>query len=261
MRKLKVGIVGCGAIGSIIAKTIETKFAKNASLAGICDTNPDNIRKLQAKLKKNVPSFKLESLIKKSNFIIEASSAAVSAQIVKKAVSCGCDVLVMSVGGLLGKERIFSYARKKGVSIYFPSGAICGLDGLKALALSDIKKITLTTRKPVRSLPERFSNIKKETTIFKGGVKEAVKKFPKNINVAAALSLAAGGVGNIAVRIIASPEYRRNMHEIEIISSAGRIVARTENIPTPDNPKTSYLAVLSALATLKQVFDPVKIGT
>ncbi len=261
MKKLKVGIVGCGAIGSIIAKTIETKFAKNARLIGICDSNPDAIRKLQAKLRKNVPNLNLGSLIKKSDFIIEAASAAVSAEIAKKAISSDCDILVMSVGGLLGKEKIFSYARKKGVSVYLPSGAICGLDGLKALSLSNIKSITLTTRKPPRSLPERFSNIKKETMIFKGSVKEAVKKFPKNINVAVALSLAAGGVKNIVVRIIASPEYRRNMHEIEIISSAGKILTRTENVPTPANPKTSYLAVLSAIATLKQIFNSVRVGT
>ncbi|MCM8781346.1 MAG: DUF108 domain-containing protein [Candidatus Omnitrophica bacterium] len=85
--------------------------------------------------------------------------------------------------------------------------------------------------------------------------------FPQNINVAATLSLAGIGSKNTIVRIIASPQTTRNIHQIEIESEAGRIVTRTENTVHPDNPKTSYLAVLSAVATLRDILESIRIGT
>ncbi|MDP1852713.1 MAG: aspartate dehydrogenase [Candidatus Omnitrophota bacterium] len=259
---LKIGIVGCGAIGSRIAKAITKDFSSYAKLVALCDIDKNKAEKLKNKLKdKKIGICSLDRLIRLSDLVVESASVGISAQLAEKVISQGKDILVMSTGGLLEREDLLQKARKKNASIYFPSGGICGLDGLKAAAISKIKKITLTTRKPVKSLPDYFSNIKKETLIFKGNACEAVRKFPQNINVAATLSLAGLGAKRTFVRIIASPGIDRNIHEVEIESEAGRIFTRTENVPSPDNPKTSYLASLSAIATLKQIFDAVKIGT
>lgn len=260
-RKLKIGIVGCGVIGSAIARAIVKDFTKDASLVAICDIDKDKAENLKKELGRKIEVYPLDKLIGLSDFVIEAASAEVSADITEKAIAKKRAVLVMSVGGLLGREDIFQKAQNRGVCLHFPSGAICGLDGLKAAAISKIKKISLTTRKPVKSLPERFGNIKEETVIFEGNARQAMKEFPQNINVAATLSLAGLGPDKTFVRIIASPEYTKNIHEVEIESEAGRILTRTENVPSADNPKTSYLAVLSAIATLRQVFDTVRIGT
>ena len=128
----------------------------------------------------------------------------------------------------------------------------------------------LTTRKPAIAFKNApyvtrneidLSRIKKETTLFSGKAKDAVKAFPQNINVAAVLSLAGIGKDKAMVRIIASPDSKINSHEIEIESKAGKSFIRCENTPSPENPKTSYLAALSAISALKQIFDPVKIGT
>jgi aspartate dehydrogenase len=97
--------------------------------------------------------------------------------------------------------------------------------------------------------------------LFCGPAKEAVKYFPQNINVAAVLSLAGIGAGKTIVRIIASQAVNKNIHEISVEAQAGNIATRTENILHPENPKTSFLAVLSAQAVLKQILEPVKIGT
>jgi len=106
----------------------------------------------------------------------------------------------------------------------------------------------------------RLDNITQDTVIFQGSAAQAIRAFPQNINVAATLSAAGIGIDNTVVRIVASPGLTRNIHEVEIESEAGRIVTRTENLVHPDNPKTSYLAVLSAIATLKQILEPIKIG-
>ena len=49
-------------------------------------------------------------------------------EFVEKALDWQRDMLIMSVGGLLGRETWFRQASEKGCRIYVPSGAIAGLD-------------------------------------------------------------------------------------------------------------------------------------
>lgn len=270
MRIKRIGLVGCGAMGTKIAQAIATEFSDRARLSALYDIDSAKARALSGKLKKrNIVALSLQDLIKKSDFVLESASSNVSADIARKAIGQGRDCLIMSVGGLLAASDIFALARRKGCSLHIPSGAICGIDGLKAHALARIKKVTLTTTKPAQALKDspyvvrnkiNLGAIKKATEIFSGSAKEAVSYFPQNINVAATLSLAGIGADKTRVRMVCSPGAQ-NIHEIEIESGAGRTFVRCENEPSPDNPKTSYLAILSAIAALKRIFEPVKIGT
>jgi len=269
--KLKIGIVGCGAIGSRLAKSIVENFADHAELSGLYDTNLERVYRLASELKKkNVASLSLEDLIKKSSLVIEASNAKDSKSIAKSVVDAGRDIMIMSVGGMLEAEDVLELAKEKKCSIYFPSGAIAGLDAIKAASFSDIKSITLTTRKPPSGLIGNpyllkshfdLEHVDKETVVFEGSVDMAVRLFPQNINVAAVLSLASNCKDKVSVKILTSPEYKRNSHEIIVEGDFGSIKTITENLPCPDNPKTSFLAVLSAMAMLKNILNPIKIGT
>jgi len=270
MKPKKIGIVGCGAIGSKIAEAVCSVLKDRALLSALYDVDSDKARKLARLLRKrNIVVLSLKELIEKSDFVVEASSARASGDIARGALSAGRDCMIMSVGGLLDAGDIFKLARKKGCSVYIPSGAICGIDGLRAHRLARIRRVTLITKKPPQALRDspyvvknkiNLTALKKETEIFEGSAQEAVKFFPQNINVAATLSLAGIGREKTRVKIVCSPKPV-NIHEIEIESEAGRTFVRCENNPSPDNPKTSYLAILSAIATLRQIFEAVKIGT
>lgn len=271
-KKLRIGVVGCGAIGSSLARHIVSKFANNARLAALYDLDRQKADRLAQYLgKQNLAVSNLQGLIAKSDLVIEATTFSSAFEIAKKAIWSSCDIMIMSVGGVLRHyHRLRRLAAQKGVNIVIPSGAIAGIDGLKAAARAKIKKVTLTTTKPLKAFSGvsyvakkkiRLDNIKGDVLLFEGNAFEATKFFPQNINVAATLSLAGIGPQKTKVRIIASKRISRNVHEIEIESDSGRIVCRTENVVHPDNPKTSYLAVLSAIATLKQILEPVRIGT
>jgi aspartate dehydrogenase len=270
MKAKRIGIVGCGAIGSKIAEAVCSDLKGKALLSALYDEDSDKARKLAGLLKKrNIVVSSLRGLIKKADFVVEASSSLASGGIARGALSAGRDCMIMSVGGLLDARDIFKLAQEKSCFVYVPSGAICGVDGLKAHKLAGIKKITLITRKPPDALKDspyviknklNLKALKEEREIFDGSAREAVKFFPQNINVAATLSLAGLGREKTRVKIICSP-CSKNIHEIEIESGAGKTFIRCENEPSPDNPKTSYLAVLSAIATLRQIFEAVKIGT
>jgi len=269
--KIRVGVLGCGAIGSRIAKSIKTQCDEHAIVAALFDINPAKAQNLQKDIPyKNIVKSSYQDLLKCSDFIVEAVNAPDTYQLVRSAILAKKDVLVMSVGKFIGGESIFKLAQKQGVRVLIPTGAIAGIDAIKAASLQRIDSITLTTRKPIYGFADNtyvqekrinLSQIKKETVLFDGNVSEAVKCFPQNINVAATIALASNSINKLRIRIATSPEFKVNSHEIEVIGEFGRLVTKTENVVCPDNPKTSYLAVLSAVRTLKEYFQGVKIGT
>jgi aspartate dehydrogenase len=272
IKLLKIGIVGCGAIGSSLAKSVFADFAEDAQLSSLYDLEIEKAYKLASKFNnQKLAALNLEDLINKVDLVIEATSADSSLEIAKKTISAGKDIMILSVGGIIeGYQELLVLAEEKGTRVFIPSGAVCGLDGLKAGACAGIKKVTLTTIKPSKAFlgnpyvlkrKIRLDGLQEDVVIFEGDALTAIRAFPQNINVAATLSLAGIGAAKTNVRIIASAAIERNIHEVEIESQAGRITTRTENIAHPDNPKTSFLAVLSAIASLKQILDPVKVGT
>ncbi|MBN3040228.1 MAG: DUF108 domain-containing protein, partial [Candidatus Omnitrophica bacterium] len=195
-KKTKIAIIGCGAIGEGIALFIEGKLSSFACLIGLCDQNPLAIDKLKRKIRSNPQSFTIDQALEKADLIIEAASGEAAGIIVRKNIKYKKDLVILSAGGLLKNFNHLERLKENKVNIYVPSGAICGVDALGAVSKGEIKKISLTTSKPPRALSgvDYFkkknivlNRIKKARLVFKGSVKEAVRYFPKNINVAATL--------------------------------------------------------------------------
>ena len=268
---IKVGIIGCGTIGRELAVACQKKFSDEVTLEAMADTDLTRARKLQHALRPKPKLLPMELLIKRCDLVIEAASKYVSYEVARKALSLGKDVMVMSVGGILGKEKeIFELARTHRCCLYLPSGGVVGIDGLKAAAVGKIHRVTLTTRKPPQGFEDapyvikhgiHLKNLKQEKVLFEGDAAEAVRGFPKNINVSATLSLVGLGAKKTKVRIIASPHMLVNVHEVYVQGDFGSFYTRTENFPSEQNPKTSRLAILSAVATLERILRNVKIGT
>jgi aspartate dehydrogenase len=275
MRKkiLKIGIVGCGAIGSSLAKIIVKDLRASAELTALFDINKKKLKLLAGKVSrsKNLETRNLAQLIRRCQLVIEAASAKSSWEIARETIIEGRDIMVMSVGGIAPHfSKLHKLAGKHGTSIYIPSGAIAGIDALKAARGGRLRKVILRTVKNpasfkdveyVKSKRLRLNGLKEDKILFSGPAASAIKHFPQNINVAAVLGLAGLGLDKTKVEIIASSRVKNNVHKISIESNAGTVETCTENVVHPDNPKTSYLAVLSALATLRQILEPVKIGT
>ncbi len=266
---LKVGIIGCGTIGSELSRAIAEEMPE-LNLVALSDLKAEKARELAQRLPTKPQVLRTDELIDRVDLVVEAASKEIAGEVVEKALRQGKDIMVMSTGGLLGKENLFNLAREKNCRIYLPSGALAGLDGVKAASGGGIDLVTLTTRKPpagLKGAPYIIQNkidlnsIREAKLIFEGTAEEAVEGFPQNINVAATVSLAGIGPQRTKVRIIADPGIDRNIHQIEVEGQFGKLTSRTENLPSPSNPKTSFLAILSAIATLKGIVARIKIGT
>lgn len=97
--------------------------------------------------------------------IIETASAKALGLVLEKAIKNNKDIFAMSVGGLLGRARLLKSAESRGIKVYLPSGAICGIDGLKSASIGRIDSVTLTTRKPPKGL-EGAPYLKKERFLY-----------------------------------------------------------------------------------------------
>ncbi len=268
---IKVGIIGCGTIGKELARACQKRFSQEVTLEGISDVDSTRAKKLQKELKPRPQIMTQDALIKSCDLIIEGASAHVSYEITKKALRLGKDIMVMSVGGIIGKEKeLMDLARTHRCCLYIPSGGIVGIDGLKAARVGKIHRVTLTTRKPPQGFEDapyvirhniNLKNLKEEKVLFEGNATAAVRGFPKNINVSATLSAAGIGPKKTKVKIIACPHMLVNVHEVYVVGDFGSFYSRTENFPSEQNPKTSRLAILSAVATLERILKNVKIGT
>jgi len=270
----KIGLLGCGAIGTQIALAIDSGKI-SAVLTHVYDDSKDASSRLVEKLKNKpeiVENFHLLSS-HPVDIVVEAASQNAVRDAALSVLQNKRDLMIMSVGALLDESiyDVLSDACKDfKKTIYLPSGAIGGLDAIKSVK-EELESVSITTTKNPRSLKGAkffetsdidLDSINTKTIIFKGTAKQAVSLFPANINVAALLSLSGIGSEKTKVTIVADPNTDKNTHHIEASGKFGKMTFTIENFPDPTNPKTSRLATLSAVETLrKYCSNEIQIGT
>lgn len=253
---MKVGIIGCGAIANIITTSIVPEN-NGIDIAYFFDKDIEKAENL-ASLAGGVAVLNFEDMLKDADLILECAAPVSVKEYAPKVLGQGIDMIVMSIGALMDNKfykELESLAKENSAKIHLPSGAIVGLDGIKAVAKFGLKEVTLTTRKSPKSLGK---DIDTEEVLFEGKASDAVKEFPLNINVAATISLACQK--DIDVKIIVDPTVDRNVHEIVAKGDFGEFKTRTENYPCEANPKTSMLAALSAIRLLKSFNETICVG-
>lgn len=257
---LKVGIVGMGVIGHRIAEAL-ARGIPGTALVGVHVRRPESAA--------GYPVVSLDELIERSDLIVEAATQAALREFGPAVLSGGRHLMVLSVGALVGVlDGWAALAEKHGARILVPSGAIAGLDGVKGAREGTITAVTMETRKPPPGLAGApyieehridLDAITKETLIFEGPATEAVRGFPANVNVVAALSLAGIGPDRTRIKIYAVPGQARNQHRITVEGDFGLLRFEVENVPS-ENPRTGRLSYLSAIAMLRELGAAVRVG-
>ncbi|MFX0117260.1 MAG: aspartate dehydrogenase domain-containing protein [Candidatus Hodarchaeota archaeon] len=206
--------------------------------------------------------------------VIEAASPKAVEEICIPSLIAGKILVTLSTGAFVQNPQLledaFEASQRYGGRLLIPSGAIAGLDGVRAAKIAGIEKAVIKTIKPPAGLEGApfilekqidLSSYAEKTLIFQGTALEAITAFPRNVNVAAAFSLAGIGPAQTQVQVFVDPQNKQISHEILVKSAAGEIKCMTINLPSPNNPKTSYLAILSAMATVKRITQRITIGT
>jgi len=273
---LTVSLFGCGTIGQTVAEAFADGTI-GTDLVAVYDRNPEKCRTaVAAFVAADQPTIvdDVAALFEPVDLVIEAAGQGAVTELTVPALEAGCDVLLSSVGALADaalRERIIRTAEREGRVVHVPSGAIAGLDAVRTAALTgELESVSLTTTKPPHGLagaPYLVENdvdldsLESTEMIFEGPATEAATAFPSNINVAMALSLAGIGPEETHVRIVADPDEANNVHRIAATGGMGDIETTVRNVPSPMNPKTSYLAAISVIERFRQMDATVRVGT
>lgn len=266
---LRVAIVGLGAIGSAIAQRLGNGSVHNVELVAVASRDQAKAERLVRKINDDIRVLPLAELPGAVDLAIECAPAAVLGEIARPMLEAGKRIMVMSVGALLDHPDLMELAKKTGGQIIVPTGALLGLDAVTAAAEGTIHSVRMKTIKPVKGLLGApylaehridLSGITAPTKIFEGTAREAAKGFPANLNVAVALSLAGIGPDRTVLEIWADPKLDRNTHQISVDADSASFDMTIRNIPS-ENPKTGRITALSAIAALRKLNAPLRVGS
>jgi len=267
---LTVAIGGLGAIGLAVARALDAGRIEGLRLAAVSARDVAKAKRSMAGFGTEVPVVALGDLADLADVVVECVPAAAFAEVAGPAVERGRIFMPISVGAMLRHMDLVEVARRTGARIVVPTGALIGLDAVRAAAEGNIQEVRLVTRKPPRGLvgaPYLVEHgidveaVTEATRVFEGSARDGAAGFPANVNVAAALSLAGIGPDATRLEIWADPAVTRNMHTITVEADSARFTMTIENIPSEENPRTGKITALSVIAALRRLTAPLVAGT
>lgn len=268
--EIRLGIAGLGAIGMHVARFVDQGKLEGFRLTAVAASDLERARE-------RVSDFAAPPLVTTSgelsdhaDVIVECTPTAAFAEVAEPAIAKGRCLMPLSVGALLKHLHLVDEARKTGGRIIVPTGALIGLDTVRAMAVGDLHTVTITTRKPPTGLSGApylvangidVDNLSEAKLVFEGHAGEAAEAFPANVNVAAALALAGVGPEKTRVEVWADPEIERNRQTVTLESDSGEATMTINNLPSPENPKTGKIVSKSVIAALQRMTAPLVAGT
>jgi len=265
----KVGVAGLGVIGAAVARRL-TAGLEGMELVAVTSGGREKAERALAEMGASAPVVSPEQLADLCDIIVECAPTAAFMSIAEPAMRAGRQMVTVSAAALIEHMQVVDLARDKGGRIIMATGALLGLDAVRAAALGEIHSVTMITRKPPKSLKgaphlDRIGvdvmALVAPTMLFDGSAREGARGFPANVNVAAALALAGIGPDRTRLQIWADPTLERNTHTIRVDADSARFEMTIENIPSLEKPGTGRITALSVIAALQGLSSPLKVGT
>jgi aspartate dehydrogenase len=265
----KVGIAGLGVIGAKVAQRL-TDGIEGMMLEAVTSGDGAKAKKTLVAMGASAPVVTPAELAERCEVIVECAPTAAFMSIALPALAAGRTLLTVSAAALLEHMEVVELARNHGGRVIVATGALLGLDAVRAAAQSEIHSVTMITRKPPKSLRGAphlavigvdVDALTAATLLFDGSARDGARGFPANVNVAAALALAGVGPDRTRLQIWADPALERNTHTIVVDADSARLEMTVANIPSVEKPGTGRITALSVIAALEGLTSPLKIGT
>ncbi|MEZ5818066.1 MAG: aspartate dehydrogenase [Hyphomicrobiaceae bacterium] len=269
-KPMKLGIAGLGAIGLTVARRVDRGDLPGIELAAVSARDFVKARQNLSGFHSKPLLAPLTELADHVDIVLESVPARHFTEVAGPAVAKGRIFMPLSVGQLLTNMHLVEKAKETGARILVPTGALLGLDAVRAVAEGNVESVRIVTRKPPGGLagaPHLVKNaisvdgLTAPLKVFGGTAREAIIGFPANVNVAVALSLAGVGADRTMIEIWADPGVDRNVHTIEVRSDSSDLSMTIANIPSAENPATGKVTALSAIAALRRLTAPLVVGS
>ena len=267
---LRLAIAGLGAIGMTVARCVDSGGITGMSVAAVSARDVEKAKKRVADFSSPPEILPLEKLGDVADIVIESVPASNFEKVARPALEKGRMFMPLSVGAMLNHMDLVDLAREKGGRIIVPTGALIGLDAVRAAASGGLKTVKLTTRKPPGGLMDApyvvenridLEGLNEAKLLFSGSAREAAKGFPANLNVGVALALAGLGPDKTTVEIWADPAVNRNIQSVDVTSDCADFSMSIRNVPSEENPRTGRITAHSVIAALKRLTEPLVVGS
>jgi aspartate dehydrogenase len=268
-KNLRVGLAGLGAVGLEVARRLIDGAVPGLTLAAVAVRDADKARRNLPQIGDMIALRTPTALAEDCDVVVECLPPALFREVAIAAIDRGRIFMPLSVAQLLDNWDLIERAKQKHARILPPTGALLGLDAVRAVAEGEIHSIKMITRKPPGGLEGApylvehkisVANLKTPLKVFDGTAREGARGFPTNVNVAAALSLAGIGPDRTKLEIWADPSLTRNTHRIEVDADVARFTMSIEGVPS-ENPRTGRIVPLSTIAALRALVSEIKVGS
>ena len=242
---MKIGIAGIGAVGLNVALSLDRQEIPGFQLAGFSARSKERAAEFNEVLSLPVPYYEFAGLSQHCDLVIVCLPPNLFKELAIPVLTAGKILVVLSASQLLEYDDLIDLAEEHGGQIIVPSGAMLGLDALKAVAVGELHAVMIETRKPIAGLINApyfvktgidLTSIDDPKRILSGTVSRVAKEFPASVNVAAALSLAGLGADRTPMEIWADPTLKRNMHTVRVVSDSSDFTMSIQNRPSDENP-------------------------
>jgi aspartate dehydrogenase len=267
---MRIGLIGFGTIGKAVARAVKAGRAGDAEIITVLVRDVSKISSPDAGLLSGkITADPNEFFFTDIGVVVEAAGHRALKQYAERALRSGRDVLAVSVGAFADELLLSSIrlaAKESNRKLLVPSGALGGLDAISAAAVGALDEVALVVRKP----PAAWSGTPAQDValrvtdepicFYEGPAGDAVRAFPQNVNVLAALSLAGIGFDRTSVKMCVDPTVKQNTFELLARGEFGEIRLELKNNPYPENPKTGHLVVMSLIKAIRRLEDSIIVG-
>ena len=288
-KKLRIGLLGCGAINSkvmemiingqagpttevttILVRKERSKLDIEKSLDDNREDNNNNNTKAIIKVTTSADEF-FNDKSSDWTLCIEAAGQPAVKEYGKRCLEMKRDFMITSIGSLTDDslyDTLQETAKANGSRLILCTGSMPAIDWMGAAALDGCTKVQVTQTKPPKAwlgtpAEEDYPNLLNITepiSVFKGSARDAASKFPKNANVAGMLAIATAGLDKTMTELIADPNATGNTVELFFDGPAGKLKVQVQAAPSKTNPRTSAVVALSVVKAIRKFSCPVVIG-
>jgi aspartate dehydrogenase len=250
----RVGLIGHGAIGSVIAAQLIDGALPEMELVSVLDPlNPHP----------DLAAADLSEMLEGVDLVIEAAGHGALVEHGPQIVAADTPLLIVSVGAL-ADDALHKKLLDGGTGrLIYTTGAIGGLDTLRAAALAGgLADVQMTSTKPASNLLRDWMDDSLRAAIetghdpvvvFDGTARDACRLFPESANVFAALALATIGFDAVRAQLIADPGASRVRHIVTAHGDVGEYEFTFDNRASASNPKTSAVVPWAVLRGLNDL--------
>ncbi|MDP6705185.1 MAG: DUF108 domain-containing protein [Alphaproteobacteria bacterium] len=267
---MRVGLAGFGTVGRDLARRLDGGAIPAARLTAVTARDLEKARAASRDLASPPLVVPVAELPDHADVIVECATGEALPEIARAALGAGRTLIPVSAGAIAAHPEILDLAEAHSGRLQIATGALPGLDTIRAAAEGEIRSVKLTTRILPNSMANEAYILEKgldltkpldgPLKVFEGTAGEAAAAFPRHFNVAVTLSLAGIGFERTQVEVWVDSDIPGAVHRVQVDAADIALDLESRNRPSETNPRTSRAVAPSVMATLRGLVSPVRVG-